>query len=99
MFQHVDYSALPESMQIRLVKGMEDGSDQTGPRSSFAPILTTSAAGPHAVLFVLPTAPWEVVEAAYKALVFKTHPDRGGSVEDFQRVQKAFEELKKTKKS
>ena len=32
--------------------------------------------GPHAVLFLLPTAPPEVVDAVYRALVKLHHPDR-----------------------
>lgn len=36
-----------------------------------APVTT-----PHAALYVLPTAPREVIEAAYRALVKKHHPDR-----------------------
>lgn len=33
-------------------------------------------ASPHATLYVLPSAPREVIEASYKALVKKFHPDR-----------------------
>jgi DnaJ-domain-containing protein 1 len=33
-------------------------------------------ATPHATLYVLPSAPIEVIEASYKALVKKYHPDR-----------------------
>jgi hypothetical protein len=86
-FGHVDYSSLPELMQIQLVKQLEGFNSTTT-------TLSPSAVGPHAVLFVLEGAPWEVIEAAYKALALKTHPDRGGRTEDFQKVQRAFEELK-----
>ena len=40
------------------------------------PFIRPQAAGPHATLFLLPTAPQEVIEAAYKALVKLHHPDR-----------------------
>ncbi len=33
-------------------------------------------AGPHATLYVLPSAPREVIDASYRALVKKYHPDR-----------------------
>lgn len=44
------------------------------------------------VLGVSPTAPFEVVEAAYKAMRRKTHPDSGGTEREFHEVQAAFEE-------
>lgn len=94
MFEHVDYSALPEDIQIQIVKRIKG---ETEARLNFSPQLTP-ASGPYAVLCVLPTAPWEVIEAAYKALAFMTHPDRGGAVEDFQRIQIAYETLKTKKK-
>jgi curved DNA-binding protein CbpA len=37
--------------------------------------------------------------AAYKALALKFHPDRGGTGEDFQRIQRAFDELKAKNKA
>jgi hypothetical protein len=37
---------------------------------------TAPVASPHATLFLLPSAPLEVIEAAYKALVKLHHPDR-----------------------
>jgi DnaJ domain len=47
------------------------------------------------VLGVSPEAPMEVVDAAYKAMQRKTHPDIGGSNDAFLRVQKAYEEATK----
>jgi DnaJ-class molecular chaperone len=89
-FEHVDYSALPEYLQIKIVKITKENRNIGN-----AQILDTpSPVGPYAVLFVLETAPWEVVTAAYKALALKCHPDQGGNAEDFMRVQKAYEELK-----
>lgn len=86
-FDHVDYSELPEPIQIQIVKWLED-LKRSG--SVMAPL----AVGPHAVLFVLETAPWEVVKAAYKALALMAHPDQGGSDEDFRRIHEAYKELK-----
>jgi hypothetical protein len=89
-FDHVDYRALPESVQIKVVRIVKE-SRNLGDTQVLG---TPSPAGPHAVLFVLETAPWEVIAAAYKALALKCHPDHGGNVEDFLRIQKAYEELK-----
>lgn len=46
----------------------------------------------HEVLEVSPTASPEVVKAAYKQHLHKSHPDHGGTAEQFQEVQKAFKE-------
>lgn len=50
---------------------------------------------PHQVLHVTTDAPWEVVEAAYRALAKLKHPDvPGGSTEAFQSLGNAYAELK-----
>ncbi len=45
-----------------------------------APPSPSSAYGPYSLLGVLPSAPREVVEAAYRALALKYHPDRIGHI-------------------
>ncbi len=45
-------------------------------RSSAPPPPPKAPTTPHATLYVLPSAPREVIEASYKALVKKYHPDR-----------------------
>jgi hypothetical protein len=44
----------------------------------------------HEVLGVSPDAPREVVEAAGKAMLRKTHPDAGGTDAEFQEAQEAI---------
>ena len=44
------------------------------------------------VLEVPQNAPLEEIEAAYKRLRSKHHPDRGGDPDQFQRVQRAYEQ-------
>lgn len=44
------------------------------------PPVPSRAYGPYSVLGVLPSAPREVVEAAYRALALKYHPDRAGKM-------------------
>lgn len=46
------------------------------------------------VLQVNYDADWDVVEAAYKRLLHKVHPDKGGTVEAFTEVQNAFKQAK-----
>lgn len=46
------------------------------------------------VLQVAQSADWDVIEAAYKRLLHKVHPDKGGSAFAFQEVQEAFKQAK-----
>ena len=48
-----------------------------------------------AVLHLLPSAPQEVAQAAYRALAVLTHPDKGGSDEAMKKVNAAWGEVKK----
>ena len=86
LFHHVDYSDLPERMQIWIVEEIENGGWTA---AAPAPVQQT----PHQVLHLLPTAPREVVKAAYKALAAIHHPDHGGDPDAFRAVQEAYEEL------
>jgi DnaJ-domain-containing protein 1 len=46
------------------------------------------------VLHLLPTAPVELIESAYRTLARLHHPDRGGDVVAMQRVNAAYHALK-----
>jgi ferredoxin len=48
---------------------------------------------PFDVLEVAPDADDAVVERAYRERVKQSHPDHGGSVREFQRVRRAYEEI------
>ncbi len=48
---------------------------------------------PYKTLHLLPSAPPEVVKAAYKALAMKLHPDHGGDTEAMQRINDAYRRL------
>jgi len=50
---------------------------------------------PYEILGLSPDASPSEIKAAYRRAVMRAHPDRGGSEEDFRRVQKAFEDLQK----
>jgi len=89
-FAQVDYRNLPEWVQV-LVAAAKGTSE--APPTLERPLRAPE--GPYSVLCVLPTAPWEVVRAAYKALCLLHHPDRGGNTEDLQRINGAFAELEK----
>lgn len=54
-----------------------------------------SSIGPHAVLYVTSNAPQEVIQAAYRALAKKYHPDNGGSHDAMKRINEAYRLLAK----
>ncbi|MGB3822450.1 MAG: DnaJ domain-containing protein [Rhodococcus qingshengii] len=56
-------------------------------------IVTPYTAKPwHEVLEVSPTASLETIRAAYKSMLMKHHPDKGGDEQDFLAVQRAWKE-------
>ena len=48
---------------------------------------------PYAALHLLPTAPPDVVKAAYRALATINHPDHGGDMVAMQRINTAYAQL------
>lgn len=46
------------------------------------------------VLEVSPDASWDVIEAVYRRLLHKVHPDKGGSEAAFHELQAAFKQAK-----
>lgn len=48
-------------------------------------------------LNLAPSATPEEIKLAYKRLVMRLHPDRGGDPAEFQKVQRAYERLLKNK--
>jgi len=55
------------------------------------PMSRTAAA---ATLYLLPSAPPYVVDAVYRAIAKRMHPDRGGSTEQMQQINAAVELLR-----
>jgi hypothetical protein len=88
---HVDYSRLPGDLQINIAQKKVGW--QRGVRKNKSK-LSEPTKNYHAVLHLMPTAPPVLVKAAYKALAFKYHPDRGGDVETFKQIQEAYDNLK-----
>lgn len=86
-FDHVDWSSLPEDIQIKLVSRIKSNVED----ESF--LYRRPDLGPYGVLYLLDMAPMEVVKASYKALVLKHHPDHGGDPEEFRKVQEAYDEI------
>lgn len=59
-------------------------------RSEPAP-MPTQPLDAYAALHLLPSAPPDLVQAAYRVIAKQAHPDRGGSTEAMQRVNAAYE--------
>jgi hypothetical protein len=51
------------------------------------------ASDPYVTLHLLPSAPPEVVKAAYRALAVLNHPDKGGDEEKMKRLNEAYGRL------
>lgn len=49
----------------------------------------------YAELHLLPSAPWPVVEAVYRAMARLNHPDTGGDGEKMKRLNLAYESLQR----
>jgi hypothetical protein len=84
-FAHVDYSALPDHLQIKIAQMKE--------QQQFSGALREALRTPYDALYLVPGAPLEVVKAVYKVMAIKTHPDHGGSAEAFRAVQEAYEAI------
>lgn len=67
------------------------GSANEMPHRGGRPLRNQSS--PYAVLHLADDAPPEVVAAAYKTLIFKHHPDRGGDPEIAKRLNNARDEI------
>ncbi len=106
--QYTDWrdNARAIGLYIREKRKMSDRPVTTGqsefatarlPSGSEDALVTTAADGskeePHEVLGVAPDAPETVVEAAARRLRKEHHPDQGGSVEHFKRVNEAEEAM------
>jgi len=88
----LDQSGLSETLQevaSRMVRSAIDALNQE--EEELAP----DPKSPYGVLGLLPEAPLEVVEAAYRALAKKHHPDQGGDAEDFRRVTEAYQAIRR----
>lgn len=93
-FLEVDWSALPTEWQLRIAGAQTK--TRRPPRSS-RPVRKSVDKSPYAVLFVVDNAPIEVVQASYKALAMKYHPDRAGDRDAMAKLNAAYDQIKKKK--
>ncbi len=69
------------------------GETYEDPESEWTPKPKPKASDPYVTLHLLPSAPPEVVKAAYRALAVLNHPDKGGDTEAMQRLNDAYRRL------
>jgi len=84
----IDWSALPERWQM-VAAGACTAAD--------AQVMDQVSNDPFDVLYITTDAPQVVIKAAYKALVSVHHPDVGGNVKDFQKIDDAYKRILKLK--
>jgi hypothetical protein len=65
----------------------------TDPEQEWTPPVKPKASDPYVMLHLLPSAPPEVVKAAYRALAVLNHPDKGGDTEAMQQINDAYRRL------
>jgi hypothetical protein len=93
----IDYAQNYHSAKIEWSTAKDSGEQQhrtreNRARASHAPVKGDA----YATLFLLPTAPPELVKAAYKTLSLKLHPDKpGGDVRAMQQLNAAYSSLTK----
>ncbi len=84
----LDYARTKLGCRVEWVAG-ETGEGYERPHKPHTP----AKVDPFATLHLLPSAPPEVVRAAYKALAVKHHPDLGGDVRAMQQINAAYMQL------
>ena len=104
-FSRVDYSSLPERLQIELVSalsepdsGQEFWKKNNHSRRIYEAAKTVKNEGPFSVLFLAEDAPSFLVKSVYRTLSLKHHPDQGGDEEEFKKINAAYDEIKKIRK-
>jgi hypothetical protein len=70
-----------------------DGETDADPEREWTPPTKPKAVDPYVTLHLLPSAPPEVVKAAYRALAVLNHPDKGGCEETMKRLNEAYKRL------
>lgn len=105
-YRTVDANLRAISNTIKAIRGMERWGTEDmvdAAFTGFKALPETIIMGEHTarawweVLQVSQNADWDVIEAAYKRLLHKAHPDKGGSDFAFQELQNAFKQAKEAK--
>lgn len=82
-FDQVDLEEIPKSWRKNISLDDQDGLGKDG----------SNKIDPYSILYLLPSAPRKLVEKAYKILADIHHPDKGGDVEKFLEIKKAYDKI------
>lgn len=90
----VDYSELSDYIQMQVAKEKENW--RVSQKAKYIrPSSSTILRDAYTRLHLLPSAPSNVIHAAWHALAKVYHPDRGGDSEEFRKYSEAYETIKK----
>lgn len=90
---HVDYSGLSEPLQVTIAQEKPHWTvrEQKKP----VPKKREEPTNDFRTLFLTPDAPDFIIDAVWKALARKHHPDTGGDAEAFRRYNEAYKKIKR----
>ena len=93
---HVDYKGLGTKLQMAIAKERPNWvvKDQKK-KASVKKAEVVNKFEAYATLFLTPDAPGFIIDAVWKALALKHHPDRGGDSEAFKTFSVAYEKIKR----
>ena len=89
----VDYSQLPEAIQMQIATRKADWTV----RQKKPSITIQQNAGrieDYNTLHLTPSAPGYILDAVWKMIIRKCHPDKGGDTEKFTQYKDAYERIK-----
>jgi hypothetical protein len=86
---HIDYSELTPSAQMDIASAKANWR-----RGIDTEPLIVVEPDPYETLFLTPDAPDYILEAVWKSMIAKHHPDKGGDPERFLETKKAYERIK-----
>jgi hypothetical protein len=92
-FGEVDWASLPTEWQMQIA-----GAKNTPPSGYPQAVDKSVNKSPYATLFVVEHAPLEVVQASYKALARKYHPDVSGDRNKMAELNEAYDLIKKKRR-
>lgn len=92
-FAHVDYSSLSGAHQMAIAVGVADARNYHKDTDTTAVNIRPDC--PYATLYLLNSAPFDIVKVVYRHLSRAHHPDGGGDESAFKRINRAYEEIKR----
>jgi hypothetical protein len=91
-FHHIDYSALSNDLQMKIVQERPRWR-RIAPGNQSVDLTKPSKAEAYRELYLTPDAPTFVVKAVWRVLAKKFHPDQGGDEEKFKQLKEAYEQV------